>query len=82
MSAADTRDHLIEALFADLVGPFGRKPGEECSEAAESLHLAPSRFCLTGFLAPKRQGVVEDQPDDDDELEAGDDSDDEGEAQR
>src|SRR5581483_5513983 len=72
MSAAETRDHLIEALEADLVGPFGREPGEEVSAAQEALKLAPSRFYLTGFLAPKRQGVIdaEDAADDDDELPA------------
>lgn len=74
-TAATVRSHLVEALEADLVGPFLRKPGERDSDAAELLRSAPSRHYLTGFLVPREQGEIEEAPDDD-ELGAGDDDDD------
>ena len=43
MTPADVRDRLIHALRADLVGP---------ALPDEILDEAPTRFYLTGFLAP------------------------------
>ncbi|MDP2273532.1 MAG: DISARM system helicase DrmA [Archangium sp.] len=72
------RSQLIEALEADLVGPFRRVAGEATSEAPEVLRIAPSRWYLTGFLVPREQGEIEDEPDDaDGDATAGDDVDDE-----
>ncbi|MCA9687097.1 MAG: hypothetical protein KC457_33335, partial [Myxococcales bacterium] len=42
----DVRAHLIDALQAELVGPYDPVGGQEL------LKLAPSRHYLTGFLAP------------------------------
>ncbi len=75
--AGEVRSHLIEALEADLVGPFGRSPGETCSAAPELLRIAPSRWYLTGFLVPREQGEIEEPDDEDDDLGAGNDEDDE-----
>lgn len=73
--AEAARAHLVEALIADLVGPFARKPGETHSDAPEVLRIAPSRWYLTGFLVPETQGLVEQPDDDDDDAGAGDDDD-------
>lgn len=60
--SAEVRDHLIRALEADLVGPvFDDDPEEE-------LRYAPSRFYLTGFLAPLEAREVP-TTDDDEELD-------------
>ncbi len=67
---ASVREHLVRALQADLVGPYdpqGRTP--------EELPLAPSRWYLTGFLAP--EGAPEDEDPPDDEFDAGNDEDEE-----
>jgi hypothetical protein len=68
----DVRASLVEALEADLIGPFLRNgPGA----GQEVLPLPPSRWYLTGFLAPT-QGRAPD-PDDQDsegELAAGGES--------
>lgn len=45
--SAAVRTHLVEALHADIVGPFDGDPN-----SAEVLPCPPSRFYLTGFLAP------------------------------
>lgn len=71
------REHLVEALHADLVGPFGRNPGDATSDAGELLRHAPSRWYLTGFLVPREQGEIEEPDDEDDDLGSGDDQDDE-----
>jgi len=47
MTSADIRVRLTRALRLDLIGP---EPEE--SQASEILPLSPSRFYLTGFLAP------------------------------
>ncbi len=61
----DLRGSLVEALGADLVGPYA---------AAEVLRLPPSRWYLTGFLVPKSvRDHEEPDPTDDDELAAGND---------
>jgi hypothetical protein len=64
------RDHLVRALEADLVGPFTLDPASN-----ETLPLAPTRWYLTGFLAPQHAQPESAEPDDD-ELDAGDDEDD------
>ena len=46
-SPSDLRESLVRALEADLVGPFDPATGEEV------LRLPPSRWYLTGFLAPQ-----------------------------
>jgi hypothetical protein len=62
-ASTEIRSALVSALEADLVGPF---PGVE----DEILPIAPSRWYLTGFLAPQ-QGRDSDNPDDADEFSAG-----------
>jgi hypothetical protein len=63
------REHLIRALEADLVGPFA--PPSSSGPAAEVLHLPPSRWYLTGFLAPAA-GRIPEEPSEDD-MGAGSD---------
>jgi hypothetical protein len=72
-SPSDVRASLVAALHADLVGPFS-------SDAAskEELTIAPSRWYLTGFLAPKADRETED-PTADEELGTGNDDEDEDE---
>ncbi len=71
------REHLIAALHADLVGPF-LPPTEDGEEPEEILPLPPSRWYLTGFLAPARGRELETSDgSDDEELPAGHDQDDE-----
>ncbi|MBZ0119530.1 MAG: hypothetical protein K8H88_21245, partial [Sandaracinaceae bacterium] len=60
----DAREHLVRALEADLVGPF------DPAVPAEVLPLPPSRWYLTGFLAPIAARDPKD-PDADDENAAG-----------
>ncbi len=48
MQSADVRDRLIAALRTDLVGP---------ALPDEILNEAPTRWYLTGFLAPLNAGV-------------------------
>lgn len=64
-AATHVRDHLVASLEADLVGPF---------EDEEVLHLPPSRWYLTGFLAAMDARLLPD-PEDDDVLGAGSDLD-------
>ena len=73
--ATDVRSSLVAALKADLVGPF------EVDNAAstEVLRLAPSRWYLTGFLAPKTDRDTKD-PTADEEFGTGTDDEDENEA--
>jgi hypothetical protein len=56
MKPLDVRRRLLSALQADLVGPFAAGvPGISAEDAAasdETLTLPPSRWYLTGFLAP------------------------------
>jgi len=51
MTPEDVREHLMNALQADLVGPFLREGQPGAGE--EVLPLPPSRWYLTGFLAPQ-----------------------------
>lgn len=58
------RSHLVQALEADLIGPFRRglksDDGTDGLDATEELKLPPSRWYLTGFLAPEA-GRIEDE---------------------
>ena len=47
MTSADVRARLTQALRLDLIGP---EPGDP--QVAEILDRSPSRWYLTGFLAP------------------------------
>jgi hypothetical protein len=60
-ASIDTRAALIAALHADLVGPFDPK-----GAGAEILPIAPSRWYLTGFLAPQADRETNDPEDQDD----------------
>lgn len=57
----DTRATLIAALHADLVGPFDPK-----GSGTEILPIAPSRWYLTGFLAPQADRETNNPEDQDD----------------
>ena len=50
--ASAIREHLVLALNADLIGPYDPKRGEEL------LSRPPSRWYLTGFLAPEARRVA------------------------
>jgi hypothetical protein len=67
MNETDVRKHLVEALEADLVGPF--VPDSHPQGGQEILPIAPSRWYLTGFLAP--QGGRAPDPDDEDSVDGG-----------
>jgi len=67
MNEGDVRKRLVEALEADLIGPF--VPDSHPQGGQEILPLAPSRWYLTGFLAP-RGGRTPD-PEDGDSVEGG-----------
>jgi hypothetical protein len=54
----------VTALSADLVGPFNPE------QPRESLRIAPSRWYLTGFLAPREDRETL-SPDDDDDAAGG-----------
>ena len=51
MREIDVRQRLVEALEADLIGPF--VPDSHPQGGQEVLPIAPSRWYLTGFLAPQ-----------------------------
>ena len=63
-TTTSTRADLVAALETDLIGPF---------EENEVLHLPPSRWYLTGFLAAMDARTLAEP--DDDELAAGSDLD-------
>lgn len=63
----EIRTRLVEALHADLIGPF--VPADHPSGGEEILPLPPSRWYLTGFLAP--QGGRAPDVDDEDSQEGG-----------
>lgn len=69
------RNHLIQALEADFIGPFRRglkgADGSDGRDSSEELPLPPSRWYLTGFLAP--EGGREEREDAQDNLDVGDD---------
>ncbi|MCA9599439.1 MAG: DISARM system helicase DrmA [Myxococcales bacterium] len=64
-----TRNQLVEATTRDAVGPFAEHP-----TICECLKLRPSRWYLTGFLAPQSAQPDED-PTDDENVGGGDDVD-------
>jgi hypothetical protein len=68
----DTREHLVRTVTAEMVGPFDL----DNPDAAEVLKLPPSRWYLTGYLAPEL-GREDDDPTADEEFGAGDDKDEE-----
>jgi hypothetical protein len=70
MESLDVRKRLVEALAADLVGPF--VPDSHPS-GQEVLPIAPSRWYLTGFLAPQggRQPDIDDRESKEEGLGAG-----------
>ena len=47
MTSADVRAQLTQALRLDLIGPEPDEP-----QVSEVLSAPPSRWYLTGFLAP------------------------------
>jgi Helicase conserved C-terminal domain len=76
-TSAAVREHLVAALSADLIGPFDRGLQGVASHAGEeTLPLAPSRWYLTGFLAPQAGRHSDHDPTRDDDLSGGDDEDD------
>lgn len=74
-SDIDVRASLVAALKADLVGPFSQ---ENAAASKEELTLAPSRWYLTGFLAPKTDRETKD-PTAEEDLGVGTDDEDENE---
>lgn len=74
MKETDVRQRLFEALEADLIGPF--VPDSHPQGGQEILPLAPSRWYLTGFLAPQggRAPDPEDHDSNDDSLASGSES--------
>jgi len=74
MTPTEVRSRLLEALEADLVGPF--VPDSHPQGGQEVLPIAPSRYYLTGFLAPRGGSApdVDDQDSVEDSLGAGSES--------
>src|SRR5512142_904271 len=60
MTSAEVRTRLVKALRLDLVGP---EPGD--AQADEVLASPPSRWYLTGFLAPLAAPAAQKRDDDD-----------------
>src|SRR5690606_19612791 len=71
---AAPRRHLCRALEADLIGPYALDEAEAMEQ--ELLTLPPSRYYLTGFLAPDGERDPGDVGQDE-ELAAGSDEDEE-----
>ncbi|MEZ4441154.1 MAG: hypothetical protein R3B72_18790 [Polyangiaceae bacterium] len=63
------RRHLVDALYADLVGPFAGHVSHHTSR--ELIRLKPSKWYLTGYLVPEEDRHVE--PDELDGAGEGDD---------
>src|SRR3954447_9769408 len=72
-SSVEVRANIVAALHADLVGPFSG-----AADSKEELTLPPSRWYLTGFLAPKADRETKD-PTAEEELGTGADDEDENE---
>ncbi len=67
MTSADVRARLAHALQLDLIGPRPEDP-----EVTEALSVPPSRWYLSGFLAPWAASAAQKQDSDDQgELELG-----------
>ncbi len=60
-TAPEIRASLVSALHADLVGPF-----DPTGDGQEILPIAPSRWYLTGFLAPHADRETKNPEDEDD----------------
>ena len=71
IAVTSARDHLVRALEADLIGPYDLPEPGRSDTSEEVLRIPPSRWYLTGFLAPAEKREV-DEPTDD-ELAAGPD---------
>ncbi len=78
MLPVHARQHVIDALRADLVGPFFSSG--HAGAGIERLSLPLSRWYLTGFLAPEEGRDLE-EIDKDDGMGAGDDEAEVGPAQ-
>lgn len=61
-TALDVRARLVDALQLDLIGPDD-DPNDPIGNPAEVLPQAPSRWYLTGFLAPKEATAEADEGD-------------------
>jgi hypothetical protein len=59
MTSADVRKRLAHALRLDLIGPEPSEP-----QADETLPIGPSRYYLTGFLAPLNAPAAQKKDDD------------------
>ena len=59
MTSADVRGRLTHAIRLDLIGPEPEEP-----QANEVLPISPSRFYLTGFLAPLNAPAAQKADDD------------------
>ncbi|GFE72089.1 hypothetical protein [Chroococcus sp. FPU101] len=59
-TSAEVRSHLIEALHLDLVGPSP----DDIAHQEEILTQAPSKWYITGFLAPYGSPTTDDTADD------------------
>ncbi len=70
--ATEVRAALVTALEADLVGPFDPK-----GTGGEVLQVAPSRWDLTGFLAPEAAPETNSPEDENDSTNGAEDDDDE-----
>lgn len=68
--SGEVRSSLVAALHADLVGPFDRSIAHDTN--VEALTIPPSRWYLTGFLAP-RAGRELDDPTADEEFRGTED---------
>ena len=66
-TSKDVRDQLIEALRLDLIGPRTGHP-PHARHAEEQLSVAPSKWYLTGFLAPHDAPPGQRADDDADDL--------------
>ena len=62
--ATAVRTDLVRALGSDLIGPF--YPADHAGSTDEVLPLPPSRWYLTGFLAPERDRETRDPTAEDD----------------
>lgn len=74
MNELEVRDSLVQALQADLIGPF--VPDSHPQGGQEVLPIAPSRWYLTGFLAPQggRTPDIDDRDSKEEGLAAGSES--------
>ena len=73
-SGQEVRRHLVDALHADAIGPFEGRDAQHTS--TEALPLSPSRWYLTGFLAPQADREIGD-PTEAEQSESGSDMDEE-----